>query len=194
MGMVILAWALIVAGLADIGQWLVEGGGWTNYLFGDNELTKYGWSIFIIVGITILVIRARKSKAMKSAQLDDVDLEEGEAVVHRQFSNSSLITVTNRKVRYHIYMGIDDLRKSINDIPDDEKSQVLFSDLVSAKVVKSSDVSRIALGKMMKNIWGVQLILKSGKIWNIPTTDAELVAKHIVKLQSAAGEMNTATS
>jgi hypothetical protein len=171
-----IAWILIALGALDIIVWFIDGWGWTNYLFGDNVFTKYAWGILIFGGFYML----KKENALYKAKIDDLDLNENETIIHKQTGNAAIVTVTNERVRFRGY-SMDDVRKSSKGLPEGEIAEYQFSEIEKVQPVKSSEVAKFKIGKLVSLNWGVQLNLKDGNIINIPISDSELVAKHIEK-------------
>ena len=171
------AYLLIAAGLLDIVVWMVDGWGWTNYLMGDNFITRYAWGLLIAGGFYLL----RVENAKEEAELDDVDLNDGEIIIHKQIGNVSIITVTNQRIRFR-GITMDDVRSSSKNVPEEDSIDYALSDVASVCTVKSSDVAKFKIGKVLSVKWGIQLIKKDDQIVNLPINKQELVAKHIEKL------------
>lgn len=172
-----IAYLLIIAGLLDIIIWFIDGWGWTNYLMGDNIITRYGWALLISGGFYLL----RVENAKDEAEVDDVDLNDGETIIHKQIGNVSIITITNQRIRFR-GIAMDDVRSSSKNVPEEDSIDYILSDVASVRAVKSNDVAKFKIGKVLAVKWGIQLTKKDDQIVNLPINKQELVAKHIEKL------------
>ncbi|MAZ58720.1 MAG: hypothetical protein CMP56_04895 [Flavobacteriales bacterium] len=171
---------LIVLGGVDLLMWLfsASGYGWLEYVVGVNIVSEYA-AIFMIIGGFALY---KKGKALDSAEVDEVlDLDTDEKIVFKQVSADTIVTITNKKIIYRNF-GIDEnVVNNHADILTDEKSIILFNDIKSVVAVRTKDTATSKLGGVLNLEFGIQIQLKDGMKYNLPTAKSELLCAHISK-------------
>lgn len=128
--------------------------------------------VMIVAGLTML----KKEKYSRMATDEDKDLNEGERLIHKQNGDSSIVTVTNQRVRYYGFYT-KQLSNSVKNLPDSDKEDYKISDIRSVKAINSSDLMKVWFGLDSK--WGIRLEMKNGKTINIPASGQDILAGHI---------------
>lgn len=105
-----------------------------------------------------------------------MDLIDGERLIHKQKGNSSIVTVTNQRIRYYGYYT-SELSRSVSNLPISDREDYLLSDVSRVKAINSSDLMKVWFGRDSK--WGVRLEMKDGRIINIPASDQDVLANNI---------------
>lgn len=132
-------------------------------------------AILMIMGFYIL----KKQKFITKSEQLEKNLNIGEKVISKHIGNASILTITNQRILFYGFY-IDNLRKSVADLP---KSNYEFYPLEEISSVKPINTNDLAQNKQLVSAkWGVQIGLKNGKIVNIPISEQELVAQQIKKL------------
>jgi len=168
-----LAWLLIIFGVIDIYMWFTDGRGWTSNLLinlmGVNFLSLTSWGfVLTITGMGILI----KERAIYQSKIDDIDLDEGESILHKQMSKYVILTLTSKRLRFYGY-NFGEFRKSENKnfkLPNSDKEDYYWNDIVSVQPTKQLGIS-----------WGVTITLSNGDNIHIPITEGELISKRIEK-------------
>lgn len=192
MTMVQKGWVLIGLGAVDLLGWMGTGLGWTNWIFGDNVLTKYGPAALISLGLVMLRWGAAQQTALAEESCEDAHLPNDETVVHREVSMSSVLTVTNRRVRFKGGADMEAVRTAAKDCPAKDADAWRLEDIEAVQVLQASDVlaSGFAqnVGAVMAEflpkawtLWGVGLRLRDGTQVNIPCGKPMIVAQYIEK-------------
>jgi hypothetical protein len=128
--------------------------------------------VMIVAGLTML----KKEKYSRMATVEDKDLNVGERLIHKQNGDSSIVSVTNQRVRYYGFYT-KELSNSVKNLPDSDREDYMISDILSVKAINSSDLMKVWFGLDSK--WGIQLKMKNGKIINIPASGQDILAGHI---------------
>jgi hypothetical protein len=184
----ILAWALIILGLLDLGQGLIDRWGWTNYLFGNNFFTKYAWSLMVAYGADIL----RKEKGKYFAEIDDIDLDEDEEILMKEIGHIAILKVTPKRLLYRIFnfSGHDGL---IN-VPNNEFTEIKFSEIADFEITRSKDIGRYAIARnfpiLKDRKVGVRIIYKNEESINLIITKSDLIIKLLRKALRKFNEKN----
>lgn len=176
-----IAYILIGIGASDILLWLINGFefGWLEFVVGVNVVSEYGAWTMIAIGFWII----RKQKAIEKSEIDDVaDLDEEENVAYKQINASTIVTVTNKKIIYRCFDDINEIVNKNNNVLADEKVIFPYDEIDSVAPVKTKETAKTNLGGMLNINFGIQLKLKDGTVYNIPTTKGELICAHINKL------------
>lgn len=179
--MKILYYALIILGALDIIIWLLTGfeTGWID-IFGVEPLSRHGWWLMIGTGIYFL----SKQKAKEKSEIEDVkDLEEGEQIVYKNVSASTIITLTTKKIIFRAFdnQSLDGIAKNFENVIVDEKRIFLNDEITSVKSVKCKDIAKRKIGKLNSTEFGISLVLKNGETANLMTSKSELIVAHISK-------------
>lgn len=186
------AWILIGLGVADIIGWFGIGYGWTNVFFGVNAVTRYGWSVLIAIGILLLRLGHAEQSAIAEEELEDKHLPSDEKVIHRQPGTYSVLTLTNRNLRFRGHSFMNSLRTSTKDIPASDSVIWPLSALTAVHVALTADAlnnpsaSRFnaVLSQFLPTQWtelGIRLTLKDGTAVNVPCGSPQLMAKYLQK-------------
>jgi len=108
----LIYYGLIAAGALDLLIWIINGFsfGWLEFIVGVNVISKFGAWIMIAGGIWLL----KKENAKEKSEIDAVsDLEPGEEIIFKNTGNTTIITLTNKKLIYRAF-NVEDatLKKS----------------------------------------------------------------------------------
>lgn len=176
----IFYYILIGLGALDLIIWVLNGFsfGWLELIVGVNGLSKYGAWIMIATGIWLL----KKEKAKEKSEIDAVaDLETGEEIIFKNVGNTSIVTVTNKKIIFRCFQIDDSFVKNHNNVVTDEKVIFEFNNIESVRFVKTKETAKTKIGGALNLEFGIQLIMKDGTIHNLPTSKSELICAHIAK-------------
>ena len=171
---------LIGLGVLDLLMWLfsASGYGWLEYVVGVNVISEYA-AVFMIIGGFALY---KKGKALDSAEVDEVvDLDSDEKIVFKQVSVDTIVTITNKKIIYRNFGLGENVINNHADVLTDEKAVILFNDIKSVVVVRTKDTATSKLAGLLNLEFGIQIQLKDGVKYNVPTTKSELLCAHISK-------------
>jgi hypothetical protein len=145
---------------------------------------EYGTGIIIggfFAGIIMIVIgymMLKKDRTVVMEMKDEADLDENERIVLKHKSQDSIVTVTNQRVRYYGFYT-KDVKNKIKDAPDSDREDYRISDIQSVKSMLNSEMFKSSVIKL-KGYWGIQMVMKSGKVVNIPAYgDAETLSNRI---------------
>lgn len=128
--------------------------------------------LMIVIGLTML-----KKDRMKANELkDENDLLQGERVILRHSTQSSIVTVTNQRVRYYGYYT-KDLRRSAANLPDSDREDYPVNEIHGVKSLRNADMAKSFI--KVKGDWGIQLQMKNGSLVNIPASDADTLSNRI---------------
>jgi hypothetical protein len=185
-------WVLIGLGAADLLGWMGTGLGWTNWIFGDNVLTKYGPAALIALGLFMLRAGSAQQTALAEEACEDAHLPTDETVIHREASMASVLTITSRRLRFKGGAHMDSVRNAAKDCPPTDSGSWCYEDIEGIQVLQSSDVlasgmaqniSAVAADFLPKSwtLWGVGLRLKDGTKVNIPCGSPIIVAQYLEK-------------
>lgn len=185
----ILAWALIILGLLDLGQALIDKWGWINYLFGNNVFTRYAWGFMVGYGAYIL----RQEKGKYFAEIDDFDLVDDEQILFKEVGYIAILKVTQKRILYRIFDHAS--FENLINVPTTELTQIMFSDIENFEITRGKDVAGNALARnfpILKDIKsGVRVIYKNGDIINLQITKSDLVMKVLEKSLRKFNEKNS---
>jgi hypothetical protein len=176
----IIAYILIGLGALDLIIWAFNGFsfGWLELVVGVNDLSKYGAWVMIGIGFWMY----RKEKAKDKSEIDAItDLNEGEEIIFKNTGNSSIVTVTNKKVIFRAFNIDDTILKNHNNVVADEKAIFEYNDIESARFVKTKETAKTKIAGALNLEFGIQLIMKDGTIHNLPTSKSEIISAHINK-------------
>lgn len=170
---IVVGWVLIALGVADILQWMLTkpGIGWTNYVLGDNFLTRYGWGMMIGAGVMLV----RRGNAERRAAQWNAELDPGESVVLTKRSSLGVLTVTDRRIRFQ-EADLSTQRKGIRNIPAGSSVELALSDIESIRAVRQREVASTKLAGIINTMWGISITTKDGDEINLPVSDAVDVA------------------
>ncbi len=133
--------------------------------------------LMVVIGFMIL----KKERIIKAANRDASNLDDGETLIHKQTGDNSIITITNKRVRFYgVY--VKNLRYSSTNLPDSDKEDFLLTNISKVRPVNFSDVGSNRLAKKNPAKWGIQLQLKDGRIVNLPITEQDIVSGQIEQL------------
>jgi hypothetical protein len=147
--------------------------------------SKYGAGIVIgsfLVGVILMVVgfyMLKKEKSRTNSEEDELNMNADENVVLKQVGSVSIVIITNKRVIFYGFF-IDNLRKSIPNLPWSNKAEYTIDEIQSVKAINSNDLTNKKTPINAK--WGIQLELKEGKIVNIPISEQDIVALHIDRL------------
>ncbi|HEX2976566.1 MAG TPA: hypothetical protein VHO68_11580 [Bacteroidales bacterium] len=186
----IIAYGLILAGAVPVLIQLIlyfAGRLGTPIQINDEKLYnfyyKYGFGLVIFgffAGIVMIVIgmnMLKKDKMTAKELNDEGDLMQGERLVLRHSTSSSIVTVTNMRVRYYGYYT-KDLRRSATNLPDSDREDYPVNEIHTVKSLRNADMVRKSFIKV-KGDWGIQLQMKNGTVINIPAADADTLSNRI---------------
>ena len=178
-----IAYALIALGALDLIIWVSNGfsHGYLEFIVGVNFLSQYGAWIMIVLGYYLI----NKEKGKENSEIDAIiDLDEGEEVIYKNIGNTTIITLTNKKIIFRAYEldHLFEVSKNHNDILTVEKATFTYDSIESAITITTKDTSKNALGGLLNLIHGLQLRLKDGTIKNlIMSSNNDLICAHINK-------------
>ncbi|MDA1336173.1 MAG: hypothetical protein O2818_04715 [Bacteroidetes bacterium] len=175
-----LYYTLIVLGALDLLLWVINGFefGWLELVVGVNVISENAAWIMMGVGFWLL----KKEKAKEKSEIDDVaDLDEGEQIIYKNSGNSTIITLTTKKIIYRAFGVEEETVKNHENVVADEKAFFNYGDIESVKTVKIKDVAKTKIGKLYGLTFGISLTMKNGSVMNLPTTKSELICAHITK-------------
>jgi len=176
----IIAYILIGLGALDLIIWLFNGFsfGWLELVIGVNDVSKYGAWVMIGLGFWMF----RKEKAKDKSEIDAItDLNEGEEVIFKNVGNTSIVTLTNKKIIFRCFQIDASFVKNHNNVVTDEKAIFEFDNIESVRFVKTKETAKTKLHGALNIEFGVQVILKDGAIHNLPTSKSEIISAHINK-------------
>lgn len=171
---------LIILGAADLLIWLLNdfSFGWLELVVGVNFISKYGAWLMIFFGYWLF----NRENAKEKAEVDEIlDLEEGEIVVFKNVGNSTIITLTNKKIIYRAFHLEQNFINSHNDLVSDEKALFDYKQIEKVRAVKNKDTGNSKIARAINLEFGIQLLMKNGMIYNLPTSKSELISAHINK-------------
>ena len=123
-----------------------------------------------------------RENAKEKAEIDEIsDLEEGEQVVYKNVGNSTIITLTNKKIIYRAFDLDQNFINSHNDMVSDEKAIFDYEQIEKVTAVKNKDTGNSKIARAINLEFGIQLLMKDGTIYNLPTSKSELISAHIIK-------------
>jgi uncharacterized membrane protein YuzA (DUF378 family) len=175
-----LYYALIIFGALDILLWLITGleSGWVDFIFGSNAFSQHAWWIMIGLGIYFL----NKEKAKEKSEIEDVqDLEAGENVVFKNVGQSTIVTITTKKIIFRAFDIEDRTIKDYSNVISDEKRIFNYTEIASVKPIKYKDISKNKIGKLIGTEFGISLEMKDGVIANLMTSKNDVISAHINK-------------
>lgn len=176
----IIAYILIGLGALDLIIWAFNGFsfGWLELVIGVNDVSKYGAWVMIGLGFWMF----RKEKAKDKSEIDAItDLNEGEEVIFKNVGNTSIVTLTNKKIIFRCFQIDDSFVKNHNNVVTDEKVIFEFNNIESVRFVKTKETAKTKIGGALNLEFGIQLIMKDGTIHNLPTSKSEILTAHINK-------------
>jgi len=171
---------LIALGVSDLILWILSGleNGWLEYVVGVNALSQFGSWALILFGIWGL----RKAKAKGQMELDLIkELDDDEQVVFKHSGNSTLITLTNKRIIFNAFSIDDNTVEGNKNVVADSKVIFNYDTIESVKPVKTKETSTSKLGGALNMEFGVQLTMKDGSINNLLTSKSEIISAHISK-------------
>lgn len=181
----LIAYVLIILGVLPIIGKII----FTVLARGNNHFvdlfSKFGSGfIFIIyfIGVILMIIgfyMLKKEKFKTKSEQEELDMNADENVVLKQVGSVSIVIITNKRVIFY-GLFIDNLRKSVPNLPASNKMEYTIDEIQSVKAINSSDLTNTKTPINAK--WGIQLELEEGKIVNIPISEQEIVAQHIDRL------------
>lgn len=181
----LIAYGLIILGVLPIIGKII----FTVLARGNNHFvdlfSKFGNGfIFIIyfIGVILMIIgfyMLKKEKFKTKSEQEELDMNADENVVLKQVGSVSIVIITNKRVIFY-GLFIDNLRKSVPNLPASNKMEYTIDEIQSVKAINSSDLTNTKTPINAK--WGIQLELEEGKIVNIPISEQDIVAQHIDRL------------
>jgi len=146
---------------------------------------NYGVAVILsafIIGVILMCTgfyMLKKENFRSKSDENEQNLNPGETIIHKQIGYVSIVTITNQRVFFYGFY-IDNLRRSVPNIPLYNKMEYPIAEIKSVRAVSSSD---LADRKMLISAkWGIQFELENGKIVNIPISGQDIVAQEIDKL------------
>ena len=182
-------WILIGLGATDLLGWVGIGYGWTNMFFGNNLATQCGPALLISIGVLLLRLGHAEQKAIADEELEDKHLPADEKVIHRQLGTYSVLTLTNRNLRFHGH-SLDtshpnSVRKLWKNIPKSDSMAWPLSDITAVRVALMGDATDTSYNGNAYaffnffSMLGVRLTLKDGTAVNVPCGSPQLMEKYI---------------
>lgn len=168
-----IGWGLVILGLIDLIMWLVDDYGFTHIIFGPEA--KGGPWLIMIAGFYLI----SRDKAKKLESDLDKSMLEGETILAKSRGTSTILTVTNMRIRFIGYSGMDNMRNNSKDVPDVDQVDYWLTDIKEVKPVKSSEIAKFKIGKVISTNWGIQLTFKDNKIINLLCKDSETITLHV---------------
>jgi hypothetical protein len=147
--------------------------------------SKYGAGIIIgsyFIGLIIMVVgfyMLKKEKFKSKSEQDELNMDGDEHIVLKQVGSVSIVIITNKRVIFYGFF-IDNLRKSVPNLPASNKMEYTIEEIQRVNAINSSDLTSKKTPINAK--WGIQLELKEGKIVNIPISEQDMVAQNIDRL------------
>jgi hypothetical protein len=172
----IIGYSLIILGVIDLVMWLVDDYGFTHLMFGPQA--KGGPWLMMIAGFYIL----SRDKAKKLENDLDKSMLENETILAKSRGASTILTVTNMRIRFIIYSDMENMRKNTKDVPEENQVDYWLSEITDVKPVKSSEIAKYKIGKLVSTNYGIQLTFKDGKIINLLCKDSATMALHAKSL------------
>jgi hypothetical protein len=176
----IFFYILIGLGALDLIIWVFNGFsfGWLELIVGVNAISQYGAWIMIATGIWLL----RKENAKEKSEIDAIsDIETGEEIIFKNSGNTTIITLTSKKIIYRAFNVEENTLKQNDNVIADEKAIIYYTDIINVSAVKVKDVANTKIGKLSGFEFGISLKMKDGSIKNLPTSKSELICAHISK-------------
>jgi hypothetical protein len=171
-----IGYSLITLGVIDLIMWIVDDYGFTHLIFGPQA--KGGPWLMLIAGFYLL----SRDKAKKLENELDKSMLENETILAKSRGASTILTVTNMRIRFIIYSDMDNMRKNSKDVPEENQIDYWLTEISDVKPVKSSEIAKYKIGKLVSTNWGIQLTFKDGKIINLLCKDSEAMALHAKSL------------
>ena len=110
-----LSYILICLGALDLIIWVSNGfsNGYLEYFVGVNFLSKYGAWLMIASGYYLL----NKEKGKENSEIDLInELENGEEIIYKSIGNSTIITLTNKKLIFRAFVDLSSIIQNHNNI------------------------------------------------------------------------------
>jgi hypothetical protein len=171
-----IGWGLVILGIIDLIMWLVDDYGFTHIIFGPQA--KGGPWLMMIAGFYLI----SRDKAKKLESELDKSMLEGETVLAKSRGASTIITITNKRIRFIGFSGMDNMRNNSKDVPELDQVDYWLADIKNVKPVKSSEIAKFKIGKVISTNWGIQLVFKDDSLINLLCKDSETIALHIKSL------------
>lgn len=146
---------------------------------------KYGAGIIIgsyFIGLIIMVVgfyMLKKEKFKSKSEQDELNMDGDEHIVLKQVGSVSIVIITNKRVIFYGFF-IDNLRKSVPNLPASNKMEYTIDEIQSVKAINSLDLTNKKTPINAK--WGIQLELKESKIVNIPISEQDIMVQQIDRL------------
>lgn len=176
----IIAYCLIGLGALDLIIWAFNGFtfGWLELVIGVNAVSQYGAWAMIGLGFWMF----QKEKAKDKSELDAItDLNEGEEIIFKNVGNTSIVTVTNKKIIFRAFHIDESFVKHHNNVLTVEKAIFEFNDIESVRLIKTKETAKTKFHGALNMEFGIQVITKDGAIYNLPTSKSEILSAHINK-------------
>lgn len=185
----LIAWLLIIPGGALVAVYMVlnimgrlemkieiENENFLNFYREYGVGTLLGMFVAGIIMIVIGRMILKKEKTLKIEETEEHELKPGESIVFKQSGSTSLVIVTNQRVRYYGFMT-KDLGNTYTNLPASDREDYEHNFIKSVRAVSNGDLLKSRLGRKAK--FGVQLELKDGRIVNMPVASQDDVALRI---------------
>lgn len=178
----IFYYILIGLGALDLIIWVLNGFsfGWLELIVGVNPISQYGAWIMIGAGGWLL----NKENAKEKSDIDTVaDLEPGEDIIFKNTGNTTIITLTSKKIIYRAFNVEESTVEKIDNVIADEKAIIYYNDISNVSAVMVKDVANTKI-ILVNYKFGISLKMKDGSTKNLPTSKSELICAHIAKYLS----------
>lgn len=176
----ILSYLLIAIGASDLMLWVINGlaFGWFEFVVGVNGISRYGPWLSIVAGIWLL----RRELAVEKSEVDAVsDLDSGEEIIFKNVGNTTIVTLTNKRIIYRSFHLQDDISKKYENVIKEEKAFMNYAEISSVNPIKAKEIAKTKFGKLSFWEFGVSMHMKDGSVINMPTGKPELISAHISK-------------
>jgi hypothetical protein len=173
-----IGWGLVILGIIDLIMWLVDDYGLTHIIFGPQA--KGGPWLMMIVGFYLI----SKDKAKKLESELDKSMMEGETILAKSRGASTILTVTNKRIRFIGFGDMENMRMNSKDVPAEDQVDYWLTEITDVQSVKSTEIAKFKIGKIISTNWGIQLKLNDGNIVNLQCKDSEVMALHAKSLLS----------
>jgi hypothetical protein len=136
-----IGYSLITLGVIDLIMWIVDDYGFTHLIFGPQA--KGGPWLMLIAGFYLL----SRDKAKKLENELDKSMLENETILAKSRGASTILTVTNMRIRFIIYSDMDNMRKNSKDVPEENQIDYWLTEISDVKPVKSSEIAKYKIVK-----------------------------------------------
>jgi len=173
-----IAYCMLALGILDIVFWVLLARGWTDSFLKLGIISRLAGICFIVGGIWLL----RLSRAKNQSDKEDSLILEDEHILHKTAGAFAVVTLTNKRLKVLFY-NLNLLRRFDKDLPEVMKTEYSLQEIES---VRSFALDESCTIEWLKNIrklipvtFGIQITLKNGKRYYIPTTKTTQLIQEI---------------